>query len=143
MELFVRLNLIYAFLAIVTLSATQTFSQTVPEPIKAYEEAWKEGNHENRLSIIKSFWTEESVFEDPANNLKGVDALKNTIDKFWQDFPGTTSEIGLVLSQGNYHTWTWSIFDREKKLMLKGVDVAITNDKGQIVRLVGFWPTQK
>jgi ketosteroid isomerase-like protein len=91
------------------------------------------------MDLIESFWTEESVYEDPGDFAKGKVALKNVIDKFWKDFPGATFEMGTVLSKGNFHTWEWKLFDSKKNLVVAGVDFAETNEKDQILHLVGFW----
>ncbi len=122
---------------------SKSFAQELPKAIQAYQQAWLETNAKDRLNIIKSFWTAESVYEDPSVNAKGVEAFKAAIDKFWQDFPGATFETTAILSQGNFYTWNWSMFDKNKKLLLKGVDVAEVNNKGQMLHLVGFWVPQK
>lgn len=122
---------------------SKSFAQEVPKAVQAYQQAWLEANTKDRLNIIKSFWTDESVYEDPSVHAKGIIAFKAAIDKFWQDFPGASFETGTVLSQGNFHTWNWSMFDKNKNLLLKGMDVAEVNSKGQMLHLVGFWAPQK
>jgi ketosteroid isomerase-like protein len=134
----------YFLYSVALLSPSILFAQQLPKAIELYSQAWNESNNQSRMDIIASFWTEKSVYEDPADNAKGKAAFKNVIDKFWKGFPGASFEMGTVLSKGNFHTWSWKIFDQQKNLMLSGVDYAETNDQNQMLHLIGFWdPPQK
>ena len=131
-------NLLFAFFLFFS---NHIFSQSLPKAIALYSDAWKESNSADRMTIINSFWTEESVYEDPGYTAKGRIAFKKVIDDFWKDFPGATFEMGAVLSKGNFYTWEWSIFDSNKKLVLTGVDFAETDSNNRMLRLIGFWNT--
>ena len=72
------------------------------------------------------------------NHVNGSESLYAIIEQFWKDFPGATIEMGQVYSVGNFHHWGWKIYYKGS-LFLAGSDFAETNDKGQMVHLVGFW----
>jgi ketosteroid isomerase-like protein len=129
----------YLLYSIALFSSPLLCAQQLPKAIESYTQAWNESNNQSRMDIIVSFWTEKSLYEDPGDKAQGRTAFKNLIDKFWQNFPGASFEMGPVLSKGNFHTWSWKIFDQQKNLMLAGVDYAETNDQNQMLHLIGFW----
>ena len=131
------------FFSLCFLSSPSVVAQSLPKAIQQYTAAWQESADDRRMEIIQSFWTEESIYEDPGVYAKGSAALKKEIDKFWKDFPGATLEMGIVLSKGNFHTWEWKIRDNKNNLVVSGVDYAETNEKNQLLRLTGFWYPQQ
>lgn len=128
-----------------TLFSQQTSAQQTPErplAIQAYENAWSETNSDARLKIIQTFWLEESTYVDPAASVKGSVALNQMIESFIKTFPGAILEGDPILAKDNHYTWNWRIFNAEKILMVAGRDYAELDDKGNILKIVGFWESQ-
>lgn len=130
----VLLTFLFSFLGIQAQTKT-----TVTEPIKAYIEVWKEKDNAKRLAIIKTFWTQESYYNDPVANVKGPEALNAMIGKFQQDFPNAIFFNDAILQNDNFRSWNWQITDSEHQLFIKGRDFVTLNGNGKIAILVGFF----
>lgn len=112
----------------------------VPSPIKVYESIWDEAlSSEERMKLINSVWLEESTYEDPSVAIKGTIGFNKMVEGFFKTFPGATMESGSILLKDRYCTWSWKIFDANKKLIVAGRDFAELNTKGQILMIIGFF----
>ncbi len=120
----------------------QSGAAAKPLPIQVYEKIWDETNSEARMKLIKSIWLEESTYEDPSISIKGSTAFNTMVDGFYKTFPGATFVGGPLLAKDNFYTWSWKIFDSNKKLIVAGRDFAELNGKGQILKLIGFFEPQ-
>lgn len=123
-------------------SAFAQSNDSKPLPILVYEKIWSETNSDARIKLIKTIWLEESTYEDPSISIKGSAAFNTMVDGFYKSFPGTTLVGGTILSKGNFYTWSWEIFDANKKLIVAGRDFVELNGKGQILKIVGFFEQQ-
>ena len=130
--------LILSFLLSFFIAQAQT-NPSEKEPVKSYFEAWKEKDSTARLAIIKSFWTKESLYNDPVAKAKGPEELNAIIGKFQTDFPNAKLSSDTFLQTGNFISWNWEIADSEHQLFLKGKDFVTLNNKGEITLLVGFF----
>ena len=115
---------------------------TKPLPIQVYEKIWDETNSEARMKLIKTIWLEESTYEDPSISIKGSSAFNTMVDGFYKSFPGATLVGGTILLKDNFYTWSWKIFDVNKKLIVAGRDFVELNGKGQILKVIGFFEQQ-
>lgn len=140
-----RLNLTCTWIAIILLTVVSAgFAQnnTKPLAIQVYEKIWKETNSEARIKLIKSIWLEESTYEDPTISIKGSTAFNAMVDGFYKHFPGATLVAGPLLAKDNFYTWSWEIFDSNKKRLVVGRDFVEINEKGQILKVIGFFEPQ-
>ena len=106
-------------LVLVVLAGNQ-FTVLAADPIKDYAEAWKEKNSEARLKIIKTFWLNDSTYQDPSAHVKGIEDLNAMIEKFQKDFPGATMVGDVVLTTGNYRSFNWQILFKNRSKPLSG-----------------------
>ena len=131
-----------AILIVVSSAFAQSSAAVKPLPIQVYEKIWDETNSETRMKLIKTIWLEESTYEDPTISIKGSTAFNTMVDGFYKTFPGATLVGGPILAKDNFYTWSWKIFDANKKLIVAGRDVAELNDKGKILKVIGFFEPQ-
>jgi ketosteroid isomerase-like protein len=115
------------------------FDTSTPLAIRSYEKVWAEPDSTTRLQQIKTFWLSKSTYHDGAAFAKGPIELNNMIQKFRKKFPNSILIGNPVLSFGNYHTWSWTIINKEKNFYLDGRDYVEINANGKITKLVGFW----
>ena len=129
----------------ILLEVSSGFAQSIvakPLPIQIYEKIWEETNSEARMKLIKTIWLEESTYEDPSISIKGSVAFNTMVDGFYKSFPGATLVGDPILTKDNFCTWSWKIFDGNKKLIITGRDFAELNGKGQILKVIGFFDPQ-
>jgi ketosteroid isomerase-like protein len=115
------------------------FDTSTPAAIRLYEKTWAEPDSTTRLQQIKTFWLDKSTYHDGAASIKGPVELNNMIQKFRKSLPNSILIGNPVLSFSNYHTWSWTIINKEKKFYLDGRDYVEINADGKITKLIGFW----
>jgi ketosteroid isomerase-like protein len=120
-------------------SVLAQFDASTPAAIRSYEKVWAEPDSATRLQQIKTFWLDKSTYHDGAAFTKGPVELNNMIQKFRKNLPNSILIGNPVLSFSNYHTWSWTIINKEKNFHLDGRDYVEINGDGKITKLVGFW----
>jgi hypothetical protein len=115
------------------------FDASTPAAIRSYEKVWAEPDSATRLHQIKTFWLDKSTYHDGAAFTKGPVELNNMIQKFRKNLPNSILIGNPVLSFSNYHTWSWTIINKEKNFHLDGRDYVEINGDGKITKLIGFW----
>ncbi|MEJ7643787.1 MAG: nuclear transport factor 2 family protein [Chryseolinea sp.] len=131
-----------AILVVVSSGFAQSSATLKPLPIQVYEKIWRETDSEARMKLIKTIWIEESTYEDPSISIKGLTAFNTMVDGFYKTFPGATLVGGPILGKDNFYTWSWKIFDANKRLIVAGRDFVEISEKGQILKVIGFFESQ-
>jgi ketosteroid isomerase-like protein len=134
-----HLNFFILFLIFKSQILFAQFDSSTPSPIKLYEKVWAEPDSALRLQQIKIFWLNESTYNDGAASVKGPIELNKMIQNFRKTLPNSILKGNPVLSFNQYHTWSWTIINKEKKFYLDGRDYVEINSVGKITKLVGFW----
>ncbi len=138
--------LLICFLLIGIFNIHSSFAQndfSIPTSIKTYIKVWEEPDSTLRLQKIKTFWLAESTYRDSTAIAKGPIELNNMIQVFRNNLPNSIFISNYVLSFNHYHTWSWTIINKEKKFYLDGLDYIEINADGKITKLIGFWGFDK
>lgn len=105
----------------------------------SYLSAWDEVDATKRLAIIKTFFTDTSVYHDPASYAIGSEQLNDMISAIRQQFPLLKSTHEKIYSTGDYFTFTWKILGAKDKLLFAGSDTMKLSKEGKIIEIIGFF----
>jgi hypothetical protein len=113
---------------------------TPSAPLQAYLDAWNEHDEVTRLALLETAWTENGRYVDPTADATGRDGLSQVISAFQAQFADVTLVLGSgIETHGNWLRWRWEIRGADNGLILEGTDVAVVEDSGKVLRIVGFF----
>ncbi len=107
--------------------------------LNAYIKAWDEKDDAKRLTIIKTFWTKDSIYLDPASHAVGLKELNKMIGTIRQQYPVWIGTHGKVYSTGNYFAYSWKINGADNKTLFEGYDTIKLDDNGKAIEVIGFF----
>ena len=109
-------------------------------PLQAYLDAWNEPEEAARLALLETAWAENGRDVDPTADATGREGLSQVIAAFQSQFADVTLVLGSgIETQGNWLRWRWEIRGADDGLLLDGTDVALVEESGKVLRIVGFF----
>lgn len=113
---------------------------TPSAPLQAYLDAWNEHEEATRLALLETAWAENGRYVDPTADATGREGLSQVIAAFQTQFADVTLVLGSgIETHGNWLRWRWEIRGADDALLLDGTDVALVEDSGKVLRIVGFF----
>ena len=113
---------------------------TPSAPLQAYLDAWNEHDEATRLALLDTAWAENGRFVDPTADATGREGLSQVIAAFQAQFADVTLVLGSgIETHGKWLRWRWEIRGADDALLLDGTDVAVVEDSGKVLRIVGFF----
>jgi hypothetical protein len=134
-------------LLVLCFTAIPSIAQTTPtvDPInidqllEKYFDSWSTVNPEERLRKLNAIWIEKGVHQSPYGRSEGIANINQEIANFLKTFPGANVKFERIKRTGNYIVCDFMIVDAAGKTVLTGVDYFEITDKGQIVKVIGFF----
>jgi hypothetical protein len=107
--------------------------------IARYLDCWNETDPAVRRKLIDEVWAAEADYIDPMAEAHGRDAIDATIGAVQQQFPGFVFTLaGPVDAHHRQARFTWSLGPEGAEPPIVGFDVAVTDEDGRIVTVLGF-----
>lgn len=101
---------------------------------------YAETDPKRRGELLCAAWAVDGVLIDPPLQGRGIDEIIGCGEAVVTHYPGhrfvRTSGIDVHNGVARY---SWELHDPSGDAVLDGIDVAETNDAGQLVRIVGFF----
>ncbi|WP_437289899.1 nuclear transport factor 2 family protein [Sorangium sp. So ce406] len=107
--------------------------------IRAYQQAWMEGDEEERAALLEQCWADGARYVDPTADVTGRPGLDGTIAAFQSALPGATlvPTSGAIEAHGLVH-FLWRIEGADMP-PLDGMDVGFVDDAGALTSIAGFF----
>ena len=107
--------------------------------IARYLDCWNETDPPVRRKLIDEVWAAEADYIDPMAEAHGRDAIDATIGAVQQQFPGFVFTLaGPVDAHHRQARFTWTLGPEGAESPIVGFDVAVTDEDGRIVTVLGF-----
>jgi SnoaL-like domain len=107
--------------------------------ITRYLDCWNETDPGARRKLIEDVWAAEARYTDPLGEAYGRDAIDATIAAVQDQFPGFVFSLaGPVDAHHRQARFTWSLGPEGAEPLVVGFDVAVTDEDGKIVTVLGF-----
>lgn len=116
--------------------ATTDLATTIDTHLAGYAEA----DPDRRRELLSAAWATDGVLIDPPLRGDGIAEIIGCGDAVVTHYPGHrfVRTTGIDVHHG-VARYGWELHDPKDAIVLDGVDVAETNDTGQLVRIVGFF----
>jgi hypothetical protein len=107
--------------------------------IARYLDCWNETSAAERRKLIDEIWAADADYIDPMAEAHGRDAIDATIAAVQGQFPGSVFSLaGPVDAHHRQARFSWGLGPAGAEPLVVGFDVAVTNDDGRIVTVLGF-----
>jgi len=107
--------------------------------ITRYLDCWNETDPEARRTLIDGTWAADASYIDPLAEAHGRDAIDATIAAAQAQFPGFVFTLaGPVDAHHRQARFTWGLGPDGAEPLIVGSDVAVTDDDGRLVTVLGF-----
>jgi len=107
--------------------------------IARYLACWNETDPAARRKVIEETFAADASYIDPLAEAHGGDAIDATIAAVQGQFPGFVFTLaGPVDAHHRQARFTWSLGPEGTEPLVIGFDVAVTNDDGKILAVLGF-----
>ena len=114
--------------------------------MKPYEESlikmmstWNTVDPEEKRTLVDEALEHNVHFADPNHNIIGRDAFLSMVDLVQQQIPGAVyARNSAIDMQNNFCRYHWKI-DLNGTRLMNGFDVTEVNDRGKIVKVLGFF----
>jgi hypothetical protein len=107
--------------------------------IARYLDCWNETDPAVRRKLIDEVWAAEAAYIDPMAEAHGRDAIDATIGAVQQQFPGFVFTLaGPVDAHHRQARFSWTLGPEGAEPPVVGFDVAVTDEGGRIVTVLGF-----
>jgi hypothetical protein len=107
--------------------------------IARYLDCWNETDPAARRKLIDATWIADAAYIDPMAEAHGHDAIDATIAAVQAQFPGFVFTLaGPVDAHHRQARFTWGLGPAGAEPSIVGFDVAITDEDGRIVTVLGF-----
>lgn len=101
---------------------------------------YAESDPKRRGELLSAAWATDGVLIDPPLQGRGIDEIIGCGEAVVTHYPGHrfVRTTGIDVHNG-VARYGWELHDASGDAVLDGIDVAETNDTGQLVRIVGFF----
>ncbi|HWG62377.1 MAG TPA: nuclear transport factor 2 family protein [Streptosporangiaceae bacterium] len=107
--------------------------------INRYLDCWNETDPVARRKLVGDIWTADASYVDPLAEAHGRDAIDATIAAVQEQFPGLVFTLaGPVDAHHRQARFTWGLGPEGAEPLVVGFDVAVTDESGKIVTVLGF-----
>jgi SnoaL-like domain len=107
--------------------------------VTRYLNCWNETDPTARRKLIEEAWAADASYIDPLAEAHGRDAIDATIAAVQGQFPGYVFTLASPVDAHHQQArFTWSLGPEGAEPLVVGFDVAVTDDAGQIVTVLGF-----
>lgn len=109
------------------------------ETIERYIDAWNETDPRRRRALVGAVWAEGASYIDPLAEAHGRDEIDALIAAAQAQFPGLRIRLaGPVDTHHHQARFTWGMGVDGAEPVVLGFDVAVANEAGQLVSVLGF-----
>jgi hypothetical protein len=119
---------------------TSAPAHTVPDAtaaFHAYDRAWTVEDDTERLTLLRSAVVEDVVWQDPFNDLHGIQALSGFIGEFVRNRQRLIT-VGGWQQHHAYGRFRWVALSPEGEVFAEGEDVATVTPDGTLDRFMIF-----
>lgn len=111
----------------------------IPDAFDDMLAAWNERDPAKVRGHLDRALADDVHFVDPSVDLRGIDAFEENVHHVQAQIPGAAySRTSAVDEQHGYHRYHWAIH-LDGELVLEGFDVALLDDAGRVVEVIGFF----
>jgi hypothetical protein len=113
---------------------------SVEAAIDRYCEAWSVDDPDRRATLLASVWADGAVYSDPTVHVVGAPALLDHIAAVLARRPG--ARVLRTSALDHHHDvarFAWAVLAADGAILRDGIDVAIIDASGRIVRMIGFF----
>jgi hypothetical protein len=108
--------------------------------IDTYLAAYCETDTTRRDELVARAWAENGELIDPPLEASGRDAISALADVVEQHYPGHTfRRTSGIDTHHDSARYAWELVGADGSVAVTGVDTVELNDRGQLVRVVGFF----
>jgi hypothetical protein len=107
--------------------------------VERYLATWNETDPAARRKLIDELWAEDASYVDPMAEAHGRNAIDATIAAVQGQFPGLVfTPAGPVDAHHRQARFTWGLGPAGAEPIVVGFDVAVTDEDGRLVTVLGF-----
>jgi hypothetical protein len=107
--------------------------------ITRYLDCWNETDPAARRKLIDGTWAPDASYIDPLGEARGHDEIDAAIAAAHEQFPGFVFTLaGPVDAHHRQARFTWGLGPEGAEPLIVGFDVAVTDDDGRLVTVLGF-----
>ena len=108
--------------------------------VRRYLEAWNESDPDIRRAELETVWADDGSYVDPLAAVTGHDEISALIGMVHQQAPAHVFRLlDGVDAHHNVARFGWELVPAAGgESIAEGFDVAVTNDDGRIVSVLGF-----
>jgi hypothetical protein len=104
-----------------------------------YIAIWNEADPEARREQIAAVWADDAMYVDPMVEANGHDGIDAMIVGVREQFPGFAFRLtGDVDGHHDQLRFGWELGPAGEEAPIVGFDVAVTDQSGRIVTVLGF-----
>ena len=114
--------------------------QDLQTTLRAYGAAWLEEDADKRLAHLEIAWADDGLYQDPASEATGRQALSDLIGGFHTSSPG--ARIELTGGADGHHDrirFAWRMVDGDGNEQLRGIDCGRVDADGRLAEISGFF----
>lgn len=129
------------FLCLATIVQANTPNDTSVDTeavLANYIASWSMTDATQRLSALKTIWTEDGVHESPYGRSEGITAINQEIEGFLKMFPGARVTLEDIKQTGNQIVCTFILKNTDGAVVMKGTDYFEFTEAGKLLKVVGF-----
>jgi hypothetical protein len=108
--------------------------------IDTYLEAYCETNAARREELVERVWATNGELLDPPLEASGREAISGLADVVNTHYPGHHfRRVSGIDAHHDVARYAWELVAPDGTVAVTGMDVAEVNDRGQLVRIAGFF----
>ena len=108
--------------------------------IEGYLACWNTTDAVERAELVDRHWTADARMSDPLVDVSGHAALVGVFTRFHETYPGCSfRRVGGHDGHHELVRWGWEMIDQHGNTVLDGLDVAVVDHDGRLVRVAGFF----
>lgn len=133
--------LLVGFLGFATIAQANTAKDVAVDTeslLANYIASWSMTDSAQRLSTLKTIWTEDGVHESPYGRSEGIAAINLEIEGFLKMFPGATVTFEDIKQTGHQIVCTFILKNPDGSVVMTGTDYFEFNEEGKLLKVVGF-----
>lgn len=109
------------------------------EIAERYIATWNETDPGRRRKLVDELWADDASYVDPLAEAHGRDEIDALIAAAQARFPGMRIRLaGPVDTHHRQARFTWAFGPEGAEPIVVGFDVAVANEAGQLVSVLGF-----
>lgn len=116
---------------------------SLTQVLKAYGDAWRATDVDNRRALLEVAWADDGLYMDPSAEARGRESLVAHVGQVLADFPGM--RIELVSGTDRHHDrvrFAWRMVAADGTVAVEGVDFGRIGADGRLTEIIGFFGAQ-